>query len=107
MLRRRLEIRKETSAEHKGFGQVGVDAAPTDVVHGDGGRLDVEAGDFGRRGHQDISDLGVMRDGAGESEHEVVDDRPISAGRKCWCETSDVQQSPCSTGKIKLNQPPE
>lgn len=65
------------------------DVALTDVVHSDGVGLDVEASDFGRCVHQNICDLGVMRGGVDKSEHEVVDDRSISAGIKCWCETSD------------------
>lgn len=63
--------------------------ALTDVVHSDGAGLDVEASDFGRRVHQNFCDVGVLRDGVDKSEHQVVDDRSISAGIKCWCETSD------------------
>lgn len=89
----RLQTTKATSVEQKvsqPVDKVAADVAPTDVVHGDGAGLDVEAGDFGRCDHQNICDLGVMRDGVDKSEHQVVDDRPISAGTKGWCEASDL-----------------
>lgn len=72
------------------FGKVAVDVAPTDVVHCDGAGLDVEASDFGRCVHQNFSNFGVMRGGVDESECDVIDDRSISAGIKCWRETSDL-----------------
>lgn len=75
----------------EGFAKVGVDVAPTDVVHGDGGGLDVEASDLGWRVYQNPGDLGVIRECGDKSEPEVVDDgsRSIPAGIKCWCEASD------------------
>lgn len=75
----------------EGFAKVGVDVAPTDVVHGDGGGLDVEASDLGWRLYQNRGDLVVMRDWGDEFEPEVVDGRSwsIPAGIKRWCETSD------------------
>lgn len=72
------------------FDKVAVDVAPTDVVHGDGAGLDVKASDFRRCVHQNICYLGEMWDGLDKSEHEVIDDRSISAVIKCWCETSDL-----------------
>lgn len=66
-----------------------MDVAPTDVVHGDGGGLDVEARDPGRRLHHNRGDLGVIRDCGEKSELEVVDDAVIPAGIRCWRETSD------------------
>lgn len=74
--------KQKTSIEQKFvllFENVTVDA-PTDVVHSDGAGLNVEGGDFGRCVHQNIWDLNVVRERAGEFDLEVVDDRSVSAG---------------------------
>lgn len=79
-----------------------VHVAPTDVVHGDGAGLDVEAGDFGRRVDQNSGDVCMMRDGAVKSELDVIDDRSIPAGIKRWRETSHLGQRPHYTGKMQV-----
>lgn len=81
--------KKRNISRAEGFAKVELDVAPTDVVHGDGGGLDVEASDPGWRVYQNRGDVGVMRDCGDESEPEVIDDGSIPAGIKCWCETSD------------------
>lgn len=60
-----------------------MDVAPTNVVHGDGADLDVEAGDFGRRVHQNICNLGEMRGRVGKSDLDVIDDRSVPVGIRC------------------------